>query len=200
MDLMKFCFTTSSSKKKRTQDETTKEMKKAYEAKRERLFQSNWIEEFPGLKYAVPIDDHGETDDTKKNIMICKVCLDNQEFADRNCSLFLGTSTFRKDTLIAHWKSVAHRRCEEKQKQKERMKMETTGSETPGTSGPLVNLVRQMEKEVEDQIIRLFNTAYFICKQEKPFTDYPRLIVLQEVNGLNMGNFYRSDNACRRYI
>lgn len=30
--------------------------------------------------------------------------------------------------------------------------------------------------------------------------DYPRLVVLQEKNGLDMGNFYRSDNACRRFI
>ena len=78
--------------------------------------------------------------------------------------------------------------------------MDTSISDPPGTSGPIVSLVKQMEKEAEDQIIRLFNTAYFICKQEKTFTDYPSLIVLQEMNGLNMGNFYRSDNACRRYI
>jgi hypothetical protein len=30
--------------------------------------------------------------------------------------------------------------------------------------------------------------------------DYPRLVVVQEKNGLDMGNFYRSDNACRRFI
>ncbi|CAC5379271.1 unnamed protein product [Mytilus coruscus] len=57
-----------------------------------------------------------------------------------------------------------------------------------------------MEKENEDKIKKLITTAYFICKHEKPFTDFPRLVDLQEVNGLDMGNFYRSDNACRRFI
>ncbi|XP_076072048.1 zinc finger protein 862-like [Mytilus galloprovincialis] len=57
-----------------------------------------------------------------------------------------------------------------------------------------------MEKENEDKIKKLITTAYFICKHEKPFTDFQRLIELQEVNGLDMGNFYRSDNACRRVL
>jgi hypothetical protein len=65
-------------------------------------------------------------------------------------------------------------------------------------SGPLVEVVKKIEHGLQE-LIRLINTAYFVAKYEKPFTDYPRLILLQEVNGLDMGNFYRSDNACRRY-
>ncbi|CAC5374744.1 POLE2 [Mytilus coruscus] len=52
----------------------------------------------------------------------------------------------------------------------------------------------------EEKIKRLINTAYHVCKSECPFTDYSKLIVLQEKNGLDMGNFYRSDNACRRFV
>ncbi|CAG2240803.1 unnamed protein product [Mytilus edulis] len=73
-----------------------------------------------------------------------------------------------------------------------------SGSCSSSQSGPLLSCVRKMEKENEDKIKKLITTAYFICKHEKPFTDFPRLIELQEVNGLDMGNFYRSDNACRR--
>jgi hypothetical protein len=47
-----------------------------------------------------------------------------------------------------------------------------------------------MENGIQEQIIRLVNTAYFVAKYEKPLTDYPRLILLHEVNGLDMGNFY----------
>ena len=62
-----------------------------------------------------------------------------------------------------------------------------------------VEVVKKMEHGLQEQLIRLINTAYFVAKYEKPFTDYPRLILLQEVNVLDMGNVYRSDNACRRY-
>ena len=62
-----------------------------------------------------------------------------------------------------------------------------------------VEVVKKMEHGLQEQLIRFINTAYFVAKYEKPFTDYPRLILLQEVNGLDMGNVYRSDNACRRY-
>ena len=62
-----------------------------------------------------------------------------------------------------------------------------------------VKVVKKMEHGLQEQLIRLINTAYFVAKYEKPFTDYPRLILLQEVNVLDMGNVYRSDNACRRY-
>ena len=130
--------------------------------------------------------------------MICQTCNNYPDLADRNCSVFIGTSAFRKDTLIAHWKSNSHRKCEEKKKSDEMKKIEASGSCSSSQSGSLLSCVRKMEKENEDKIKKLITTAYFICKHKKPFTDFQRLIELQEVNGLDMGDFYRSDNACRR--
>ncbi|VDI00488.1 Hypothetical predicted protein [Mytilus galloprovincialis] len=136
----------------------------------------------------------------KSKTMICQTCNNYPDLADRNCSMFIGTSAFRKDTLIAHWKSNSHRKCEEKKKSDEMKTIEASGSCSSSQSGPLLSCVRKMEKENEDKIKKLITTAYFICNHEKPFTDFPRLVELQEVNGLDMGNFYRSDNACRRFI
>jgi hypothetical protein len=34
-----------------------------------------------------------------------------------------------------------------------------------------------MEHGLQEQIIRLVNTAYFVAKYGKPLTDYPRLIL-----------------------
>jgi hypothetical protein len=53
MDLTKFGFTTC--KKKKTDDHDD-EKKKQYETKRERNFQENWADEFPGVRHAVPLD------------------------------------------------------------------------------------------------------------------------------------------------
>ena len=128
--------------------------------------------------------------------MFCQTCRDYPELADKNSSMYLGTSAFRKDTLISHWKSVSHKWCEDKKKVETKSKSDDS---TATSSGPLVEVVKKMEHGLQEQIIRLINTAYIVAKYEKPLTDYPRLILLQEVNGLDMGNFYMSDNACRRY-
>ena len=98
-----------------------------------------------------------------------------------------GTSAFRKDTFISHWKSVFHKWCKDKKKLETKSKSDDS---TASSSGPLVEVVKKMEHGLQEQIIRLVNTAYFVAKYEKPLTDYPRLILLHEVNGLDMGNFY----------
>lgn len=77
----------------------------------------------------------------------------------------------------------------------------TSKEERPSIAcvGPMVDYVRRQDRENEEKIKKLINTAYHVCKTECPFLDYPRLVVLQEKNDLDMGNFYRSDNAYRRY-
>ena len=52
MDLTKFGFTTSKKKKIDDHDDEKKEKKKQYETKRERNFQENWADEFPGVRHA----------------------------------------------------------------------------------------------------------------------------------------------------
>ena len=53
-------------------------------------------------------------------------------------------------------------------------------------------------KEIET-LVRLLNTAYFVVKEESPFTIFPQLVSLQQKNGAKMGKKYQTDNACRRF-
>ena len=46
----------------------------------------------------------------------------------------------------------------------------------------------------------LFNTAYFIAKRERPYTDFEHLCQLQIKNGLNLGHTYMNDHACHDFI
>jgi hypothetical protein len=43
---------------------------------------------------------------------------------------------------------------------------------------------------------RIFRTAYQIAKLNRPMTDLPALIVVQEANGLEMGRILQSNHAC----
>ena len=101
-------------------------------------------------------------------MMYCKICRDYEKYADRECSMFLGTKQFRKDILTTHWKSQSHRRCAERKK----LEGTSEASTSIGLAGPLPQLSRHMGKELDIQISKLINTAYFICKEELPFSTY----------------------------
>ena len=47
---------------------------------------------------------------------------------------------------------------------------------------------------------KLMNTAYFIASEGEPFTKYPRLCILQEKNGVNMGKNYLNRQSCKVFV
>lgn len=188
MDLTKYGFSVSGKDDKKDEKKrNTKGKKEEYETKRKRKFQTSWLDDFPGLVHE---------SDAENDIMYCEICRDNEITADKSCSMFLGTSTFRKDTLLFHWKSQSHTKCAERQS----VKLKSKTSKGSHLVGQIVECVKRMDNNLAEKCGKLFNTVYFVCKQEMPFTSYPTLIALQEKNGLDVGSFYRSDNACRRYI
>ncbi|XP_074872882.1 E3 SUMO-protein ligase KIAA1586-like [Carettochelys insculpta] len=47
---------------------------------------------------------------------------------------------------------------------------------------------------------RVFRTAYYVAKMNRPFTDHKSLIDLQKVNGVEMGQLLQSRTVCRDII
>ena len=64
---------------------------------------------------------------------------------------------------------------------------------------PMDLLIRKMESDQREQLLRLVNTAYHVAKLELPFASFPSLLSLQTKNGLEIGSSYKSDKACSRY-
>jgi hypothetical protein len=60
--------------------------------------------------------------------------------------------------------------------------------------------IRRMNHDQAEQLLVCFNTAYFVAKEELPFTMYPSLLSLQQKNGVIIPNSYRCDQACRRFM
>ena len=56
----------------------------------------------------------------------------------------------------------------------------------------LLNLNAQSEQAVFQSTARVFRTAYYVAKNNKPFTDFESLIDLQEGNSLDMGRVLHS--------
>ena len=52
-------------------------------------------------------------------------------------------------------------------------------------------------KEVTEKCLR---TAYFVAYQNCPLSDYPDLIDLQEINGVNLGSTLQSRFSCEKMV
>ena len=182
--------------------------KKAYELKRQRNFQDSWTELYPWVQY-----------NEDKNEMYCSYCRLFLDIADKKSTLFIGTSNFTLETLKylgGHLKggikpSEKHLACEAKYKLKEKKREMHEKTQTVTTSGessvqvslcqalgPMDQIIRNLSQKRITQLASCFRSAYFIAKMELPFTLYPEIMNLQEINGLQIPVSYRSDNSCRR--
>jgi len=59
----------------------------------------------------------------------------------------------------------------------------------------LLDLSGQSEQAAFQSTARIFRTAYYVAKNNKPFTDFESLIDLQEGNSLDMGRMSHSKTA-----
>ena len=47
---------------------------------------------------------------------------------------------------------------------------------------------------------KLFRTAYYIAQSERPFSDFPALVELQDMHGLSLGDTCHTDKAARNFV
>ena len=61
-------------------------------------------------------------------------------------------------------------------------------------------VMRNIHDSHREVLRQLFNTAYFILKEEMPFASFPSLLLLQKKNGSDLRKLdsYCNDQACRR--
>lgn len=67
-------------------------------------------------------------------------------------------------------------------------------------SNKLRNVVVNQQAEHNTATCAVFRTAYYIAKQDRPFTDHPDLIDLQKMNGVNVGRVLHSNVVCADII
>lgn len=65
---------------------------------------------------------------------------------------------------------------------------------------PIEQGLRNMECAVQEKLIKLFNTAYFVAKEEMPFSSFKGLCGLQIKNDVELGKTYFNDHACKNFI
>ena len=60
--------------------------------------------------------------------------------------------------------------------------------------------ITRMHKKTRKVMKNHFSTAYYLAKNEKPFSDFPKLLDMQELNGLDVRKGYRTDRAAAIFI
>ena len=149
--------------------------KKYDSTSRVRKFLPKWEKDFPWIQFA-------------GGKMYCKYCLEVNEHADKNSSFYKGSDNFRIGVIRAHNKSKQHLRCADVYRSKR------------NPQNPIEQGLRNMESAVQGKLMKLFNTAYFVAKEEMPFSSFKSLCELQIKNDVELGNTYFNDHACKNFI
>ena len=64
----------------------------------------------------------------------------------------------------------------------------------------LQNSVAMQSAELYAETCKVFRTAYYTAKHDKPYTDHPDLVELQQLNGVNLGRVLHSNVTCTDII
>jgi hypothetical protein len=193
----------STSKKIKGRAETKEKYEKE---KRKRDFYPKWKDDHTWLDYS-----------SEENLMYCIPC----RKYEKEGRFVTGTNNFRVDAIKQHESSKCHI-CSQRKYDVECMKeksgtvvcsytgeVNTTATEClandpdvlqPPIVGALDIAVQRLNENQKEKISHAFNTAYFIAKNELPFTLYPKILELQAKNGVELPSSYQTDMACRRFM
>ena len=125
-----------------------------------RKFNPKWKEEFPWLLF-----------NAEENVVICDLCSANPSVAG-NSDFLKGCSNFKKETVRKHAISNGHIRAREMSHSKEKSIAESQIAQSFSKINK--DMQSQERKEMEAKI----NTAYFVAKEELPFSKFEGLLSL----------------------
>ncbi|XP_070587501.1 zinc finger protein 862-like [Erythrolamprus reginae] len=144
-----------------------------------RRFRQEWCKELAWLKF-----DH------TTGIAICEICASFPGIADQASRIVKGFSgPFKLETFKKHAKSLQHLNC-----------VEATHAALAPEATPLAACIRKMDEDMFKHMTILFNVAYYIAKNNRPFTDFEGLLELTEKLGSAVRQEYANDKRCKELI
>ena len=148
-----------------------------------RKFLPHWKDDFPWIVY-----------DDEKGVILCKYCQQFGATTTGKSDFVTSCKTFKPETMKKHNQSFTHiRSCDSfmaKQKAVEDRPIMKSFVKTSNKS----------DEEQRNDVAKKMNTAYFVAKEELPFTKFPKLLDLQRKNGLQIGETYSTDKKCAEMV
>ena len=103
-----------------------------------------------------------------------------------------------KNTLRNHVESASHKKAADCEKRKNLGIEKYT--EKVINNNPIGKLLKRMGTDDKKVLVKKFHTAYYLAKTERPFSDYPELLELQEKNGVrDIGKAYLTYKKCAEF-
>ncbi|KAL5017507.1 hypothetical protein ScPMuIL_007096 [Solemya velum] len=120
----------------------------------------------------------------------CECC---RTFAvDRTSNFVTGNQRVKKEGVKYHKDSTSHKdTLQIKSASLKRARSEAT---------PFEKSLMKMDEVQMAKMEKLFTTAYYLAINERPFSDFPKLLELQAVNGLSLGETYFTDKAANEFV
>lgn len=148
-----------------------------------RKFLPKWKEEFPWLVYS-----------EQDNSMTCCICLEAPAGVAGKSQFISGCNSFKKETIQIHGTSNGHLRA-------------LTAVQTKCESASQSSIAKSFWKGTKDKEERdrremavKLNTAYFVAKEELPFSKFEGLLALQKKNGVEINSTYSNDKSCSEMV
>lgn len=60
--------------------------------------------------------------------------------------------------------------------------------------------LEKADKQTLSNMDKLYRSAYYLVKKERPFSDFEPILELQELNGLKIGDRYRNDKGAKDFV
>jgi hypothetical protein len=130
-----------------------------------------------------------DTSNDDEKIVYCKLCRSKPQDADKKSPFFKGAVISKTSAFQDHQNSQKH----SKLATAEKVKLAKPGSSQAEKACAM------LDKQKKDRVLRLLNTAHAVVMHNRPFTDFPWMIELQDKNGLDMGATYRNDMECKYF-
>ena len=151
--------------------------------KTSRKFLPHWKDDFPWIIY-----------DEEESVIICEYCKHFALTAPGKSEFVKGCKTFKRETLKKHSESFQHIRARDSYLSKQK------AEEDRPIFKSFVRMRNKCDEEQRNDVAMKINTAYFIAKEELPFTKFPKLLDLQRKNGLQIGETYSTDKKCAEMV
>ena len=140
-----------------------------------------WKDEFPWLIIS------------EDNLVLCSVCCNAPEVAGKS-QFLTGCSSTKKETMQKHAISKNHMCAQAAVLAKQKPVRETVLAQSFSKGRK-----DQEEKDQREVAVKM-TTAYFLAKEEIPFSKFQGLINLQRKNGLELTSTYANNKTCTEMV
>ena len=105
-----------------------------------------------------------------------------------------GCTSFKKDTIKKHAASNGHIRTRENSFAEQKTIEDSQIFQT------FSKINKQIQSQVRKEMEIKLNTAYFVAKEELPFSKFEGLLSLQRKNGVSINLTYANDKSCAGFV